>query len=647
MATGNERNLADALMLLTRVSIELDKKLTKVEKVLGSLSNVGTNQKVKTDKVIPENYNIEKKPEEVVEKPKETIITSFGRDAENFLSKLLKERQPSEKPEKEDKEKESSSLNFIKKYLPLGLMSLGLLGGLMESITKGKLKDFFKKLQEGDFEGAFKSAYEVIETTLTPVAYSLPIIGPALAIISAINKFKEGDNYAAAVDVLSAIIAFLPLPMSLKSAVIGVVRYFAEEYKQKAEEEGGATLNPDGINVLNIGAILAKASVVIGNQLYKVFKFGSKRVPILGSLINFAEGAKLMSSSENAVDMGIGLTKFISGIINLVPGYGTIISLGLDILTELLFKTEYEVTPDGGIRTKVSVREWATPMFKFIKDAYPIKNLIEISQGLYELKEGNNKGILRLFKWLPGVGMGYSGFGTGFDLLVTLLEKGEKPSENQIVTSEQTNKESNIWGSLTKALKYAIYGSLIKLLPGPLQSVAYSVLFNEEEPKKPDITQIQNPVGKPGTFTPYRFKNKSDTKQTTNEWRELMESQKAEREDARVSSNVSSDSESTKLLEVSNNTQNSIFELNNTLEDFAKKNNVLAAENNNITKFLGERELEMQSKTLELMDKIRVILENQKPQATNNNVVSLPQFNYSGSTGASTSLRQLQNAPTY
>jgi hypothetical protein len=126
-----------------------------------------------------------------------------------------------------------------------------------------------------------------------------------------------------------------------------------------------------------------------------------------------------------------------------------------------------------------------------------------------------------------------------------------------------------------------------------------------------------------------------------------MESQKAEREDARVSSNVSSDSESTKLLEVSNNTQNSIFELNNTLEDFAKKNNVLAAENNNITKFLGERELEMQSKTLELMDKIRVILENQKPQATNNNVVSLPQFNYSGSTGASTSLRQLQNAPTY
>ncbi len=646
MATGNERNLADALMLLTKVSIELDKKLTKVEKVLGSLSNVGSNQKIKTDKVIPENYNIEKKPEEVVEKPKETIITSFGRDAENFLSKLLKERQPPVLPEKEDKEKESSSLNFIKKYLPLGLMSLGLLGGLMESITKGKLKDFFEKLQKGDFEGAFESAYKVIESTLKPVAFSLPIIGPALAILSAIDNFKNGETYDAAVDILSAIIGFLPLPMSLKSAVIGVVRYFAEEYKQKAEEEGGAQLNPEGVNVLNIGAILAKASVVIGNQLFKLFKFGSKRVPILGSLINFAEGANAIRTASSAKEMAYGITSIVSGIINLVPGYGTLISLGLDILQGLIFESNYEVTPEGDIKTKVNVREWATPMFKFIKDAYPIKNLIEISQGLYELKEGNNKGILRLFKWLPGITLS-SGLGGGIDLLVTLLEKGEKPSENQIVTSGQTNKETGIFEKLAKALKYALYSSFIQLLPGPVQALAYSVLFNEEEPKKPDITQIQNPVGKPGTFTPYRFKNKSDTKQTTNEWRELMESQKAEREEARVSNNVSSDSEKTKFLEVSNNTQNSIFELNNTLEDFAKKNNVLAAENNNITKFLGERELEMQSKTLELMDRIRVILENQKPQATNNNVVSLPQFNYSGSTGASTSLRQIQNAPTY
>ena len=112
-----EPTLNDTLLLLSKVTSNLGTEVTKIKKMLGdkTITNKETKKSTTDDK--PEKKvddkklsNIEKligeqikeskekdKPEQVVEKTPESIITSFGRSAEDQLTKILKGTRSADK----------------------------------------------------------------------------------------------------------------------------------------------------------------------------------------------------------------------------------------------------------------------------------------------------------------------------------------------------------------------------------------------------------------------------------------------------------------------------------------------------------------------------------------------------------------------
>ena len=349
-----DTTIGDALLLLSKVSSSTDKRLSLLEKVIGKsavpASNLkDSNKKPRSKSAVPASNlkDSNKKPRSVVEKPKSVLVTDFGKKAESDL-KILQDKDGGEGKE-EKPGKDGGGMSFIKKLIGPALLVLGGIAALVTGLmSDGPLKGLLNILAKGGIIGGiklFKSmAVKQVGKFTTLFAKILP-------------KNMFGSLIKSAKGFLGSITKFLLKPFA---------------------KLGGKAAGK-GI----FGAI--------GKLFGKFIKPILGKLPGIGSLISFG----FAFSRFKKGDLIGGLIDVASGIAAMVPGVGTGISIGLDVLNAFLDVKK------GGKDDKVEPKGSGFKLSDFfgkIKDKimnnYPIKNLVQMWDGAKMVFSGDVKGGL-------------------------------------------------------------------------------------------------------------------------------------------------------------------------------------------------------------------------------------------------------------
>ena len=323
-----DTTIADALLLLSKVSSSTDKRLSLLEKITG-----------KAARAHPTNV-----PRQVIEKAKPVIVTDFGRKAENDL-KLLQDKDEGGK--EKDPGKGSEGMSFIKKLIGPALLILGGLAALVTGImSDGPLKGLLSILAKGGIIGGVKLFASKATKVLGGFADNFAKLLPEGIFTKVITKAKG---------LLGSIGKFLLAP-----------------FKKLAGKGGAKALFG------TIGKIFTKALTPL-----------LKRIPGIGSLISWGFAVSRFKSG----DVVGGLIDVASGIATLVPGVGTGLSIGLDVLNAFLDmkKDPEEVKPAG---SGFNIGDFFNKIKDKIMNNFPIKNLISMWDGAKKVLSGDVKGGL-------------------------------------------------------------------------------------------------------------------------------------------------------------------------------------------------------------------------------------------------------------
>ena len=322
-----DTTLADALLLITKVTSTTDKRLSLLEKVTGKKASA-LNQDAEP-----------KKPRQVVQKATPVIVTDFGRKAEQDLGKLGGD------PGQDGADGEGGKgTGGIKKLLGGALLVLGGLAALVQGLmTDGPLKGLLKILAKGGIIGGIK-------LFASTAAKSLKGFGKQFAKIMPKNLFKN---------VITAAKGFLG----------SIGKFLLKPFAKIAGKGGGKAL---------FGTI--------GKLFMKFLKPVLKRIPGIGSLISWGFAISRFKSG----DLVGGLIDVASGIATLFPGIGTGIGIGLDVLNAFLDtkKGNEEVKPEGA---PGGIGAFFGKIKDKVMNSFPIKNLVEFYSGVGKVFTGNFK----------------------------------------------------------------------------------------------------------------------------------------------------------------------------------------------------------------------------------------------------------------
>jgi hypothetical protein len=344
-----DTTIADALLLISKVSSSTEKRLSLLEKVVGEntaaikakISPARAFQKVvgqKVDAIKPIST-----PRQVVEKAKPVIVTDFGRKAENDLKVLRSD----ESKDTEDREPGKGGMGFIKKLIGPALLVLGGLAALITGImSDGPLKGLLNILSKGGIIGGVKLFQKMAGKQLAKFTGLFAKIMPKNLFANVIKKAK----------------GFLG----------GITKFLLKPFAKIAGKGGAKGL---------FGTI--------GKLFSKFLKPVLKRIPGIGSLISWGFAVSRFKSG----DLVGGLIDVASGIATLFPGIGTGISIGLDVLNAFLdVKKDPEEVKPAGSGFKMS--DFFGKIKEKIMNNFPIKNLVSMWGGAKKVLTGDVKGGL-------------------------------------------------------------------------------------------------------------------------------------------------------------------------------------------------------------------------------------------------------------
>jgi hypothetical protein len=468
-AASNIETLSQAIALLSTVSNKLSTKvISKVSNTAGAeifvkdASNSIDNAKNDT-KAAP------KKQKKVVEQPKPVLITEFGRKADDDLAKAFGKKE--EKKEKGEKKKEEGG--WLKKLLGPGVLGmLGLLGGFVSSLLSGGWGDIIKDFKEGNFKDALGKILDKVYNIFTPLLYRLPIIGPLLALWDAYKAFDAGDGIGGVSKLVQGMIGFLPLPGNLKMAIFGGISVI----EQLLKNEFGKETIPKGAG----SSIMSIALKAFG----KVLNFGVfKKMPIIGSFINFYDAYESFKTASAAGILD-GTLSLIAGFANFVPGLGTPISIGLDILRALMF----ERTKDKEGNIQINTRGWAGKIGDFIMGIAPFSTISKLAEAV---------GFFSVGDWKTG----FSKIGEAFPVLGFF-------SDLIGGTAAAVATEDSFSGKIKgvgKVIKDAVLTFALRMLPKWLAKKVANYLGvkwedSGEEEASPDLKTEENKTKKANDF---------------------------------------------------------------------------------------------------------------------------------------------------
>ena len=346
-----DTTIADALLLISKVSSSTEKRLSLLEKVVGE-NTAAIKAKISptraVEKVVGQKVDAIKPisaPRQVVEKAKPVIVTDFGRKAENDLKILRSD----ESKDTEDKEPGKGGMGFIKKLIGPALLVL-VLGGLAALITgimsDGPLKGLLNILSKGGIIGGVKLFQKMAGKQLAKFTGLFAKIMPKNLFANVIKKAK----------------GFLG----------GITKFLLKPFAKIAGKGGAKGL---------FGTI--------GKLFSKFLKPVLKRIPGIGSLISWGFAVSRFKSG----DLVGGLIDVASGIATLFPGIGTGISIGLDVLNAFLdVKKDPEEVKPAGSGFKMS--DFFGKIKEKIMNNFPIKNLVSMWGGAKKVLTGDIKGGL-------------------------------------------------------------------------------------------------------------------------------------------------------------------------------------------------------------------------------------------------------------
>ncbi len=383
-------NIGEAFLLLSKVSGKLNDKIDNLEKKVSK--TVGASASMAADK-----------PKRFIEKAKPVIVSDFGRKAEKDLQGALK---PSE--EKEEKQPDNKGgMGFIKKLIGPALLVLGGLAALVTGLmSDGPLKGFLNILSKGGIIGGIKLFQKSLGKQLGKFGASFAKILPKNLFNNVIEKAKG---------FLGKIGKFLLAPF------------------KKLAGKGGAK------------ALFG----TIGKLFTKFLKPVLKRIPGIGSLISWAFAVSRFKKG----DLVGGLIDVASGIATLIPGPGTALSIGLDVLNAFLDakKDPEEVKPKG---EKFDLGKFFGNIKDAIMNNFPIKNLVEFYSGAGKVIKGN--------------------FKEGFTQMAFAIPFFKPLSEFIFGTVEESKDESGKldFKKFFSGIKGKILTSLLKILPEKILGVS-------------------------------------------------------------------------------------------------------------------------------------------------------------------------------
>jgi hypothetical protein len=594
-----DKTLTDVLSLLTKVSSQLSVKIDKLEKMVAikqpkaEIDNKDVKTKVTQTSAIDKLLATQLKqtePEKVVEEETKVQVSSFGKDAETFLTKLIGATAP--KPTKPKKVSEEDGLvSKLMKFLPMVGLVLGGLGGFLASLLSGDFKNVLEQIKAGDFLGALQTAGKIIFKTIQPYIQSIPIIGPIYSFAQAYLEIEKGNIIPGLKYLAQGFVGLLPLPYAVKAAMIGGVEMIGSLVEKKYPEIKIPTGKGD--DVLPIAF----------NAIGKILKFGVfKRLPVLGSAINFYEAYQAFESG-GAAGIAKGLINLGSGIANLFPGYGTLISIGLDILSSLIFSEEEVVdTTTGKTVKRIRMTDFYNTILPYVKRIPFVGNLINLGEGIYDISNGDTmQGIKKLAMSLPFVGVLVESFEVTMGTYANIYNKGLTPIRNFYINLQKSILKNIL---MTLPDSFGIRGAVAKF---------FGISLNEVDASTEKLPDFNLPT------TPSR--------QTLEEDRQKQLETFLPPE------------QSTTLPETNINP-------NERVEDILNQQTKLSDENKKVLENLSEAQSSLLSKQLEMMGKQLSILNEIKSNLSKptSNVVSSPTV-VTNNYNQGVSLRGLQGVP--
>jgi hypothetical protein len=150
----------------------------------------------------------------------------------------------------------------------------------------------------------------------------------------------------------------------------------------------------------------ATVTKLIGKSLKGMSKAVLKGIPVIGSLFSFWFAYDSFKSGDT-IGGFVNVASGLANLLNLVlPGIGTGLSLGIDVLGAIL-----DVKAGDGTGAEVSakkadiLKDWAGTLWNMLKGVPIIQTLIDFGEGFYKVFSGDFKGGLEQLNKLPMLGI--------------------------------------------------------------------------------------------------------------------------------------------------------------------------------------------------------------------------------------------------
>lgn len=273
----------------------------------------------------------------------------------------------------------------------------------------------------------------------------VPFIGTALGFYQAYLRFQKGEWLQGGMEIAAALpVVGIPLTIGLN----------ALQSLWDADIGGAGAIKTSVKSLANIGA---KGKGILGIfsalavKLLKPLGMVLKRIPFLGSLISFGFAVKNFIDGDyikGSLNIAAGVAMFADFII---PGLGTGIAIGLDVLNYFLTETETGNEVVNYVKnTSFSqmfqdLRNWAGgTISKYIKNVPGIGSLLRFADAVDLFEKGEFLLGLRQFAYgittlaLPGLGTGIL---AGLDLIEKLITGTDSTDD----FNANTQKVNNNW----------------------------------------------------------------------------------------------------------------------------------------------------------------------------------------------------------
>ena len=425
---------------------KIQKGLNQPEKKISS-SQETKKTNIKSEKPIQEKRKIiskeieEKKSEKIIKPPltpvttkpkdfksleeKDTSvkISGFTKEAINSLSNLpgLKKVKEITKPEpKKIEKKDSSAMPAWVKML--GLAGVALIGGGLASVTSSMF-------DSGPFKG-MKKLLGTLSIQLGTVFSSFFVKHASKHLGKLITNLSEN-----------------------------LVSVLGKVFPKAAETVG------------KLGGKLGGKLFSIGAKSVGVFlKPILKKLPLIGSIISFGSAFSRFKQG----DILGGILDVSSGIASLVPGIGTLLAIGIDVISAVRdIKTPQEQRvkqgASGGIAIFKIIGKAAAKFFAkgMLKRIPIIGSLFSFADAFNMFRQGNIlKGLLDV---ASGIANFFPGIGTAISIGIDVLNSFIKPNEERKNNIQPQTKNTKSIFSMAKEWMHGKIKTIWSKLPAPLK----------------------------------------------------------------------------------------------------------------------------------------------------------------------------------